>query len=72
VNLKNFPGACSKVGFLNSKCFVQDLRKSVENRIKFRKMHTKFFWIHGEKPYNFCKALPHFFLIVFARKIENL
>jgi hypothetical protein len=54
----------------NSKWLLLNLVKSIKNRRKVRKMQIQFFWIPGGQLYNFYKALPYFFLTVFAWNIE--
>jgi hypothetical protein len=54
VNLQKVPGTLVKSCIFNSSCVLQNLVKCIENRRKFRKMQTQFFWIAGEKYYHFC------------------
>jgi hypothetical protein len=49
-----FPGASAQNCIFNSIPHFLKLVKCVENRRKFRKMQTQFFWIRCEEYYNFC------------------
>jgi hypothetical protein len=63
---QKFSGTPVKNWIFNSVAVLLKLVKSGENRRKTKKLQTQFCWIPWDKPYNFCKERPWFFLIDYA------
>jgi hypothetical protein len=69
VSLKSFPGTPVKDRSQIVFDFWLNLVKCVENSRNCRKLRTQFFWIRGEKYYNFCYTHLVWFWIFLAWKI---
>jgi hypothetical protein len=70
VRFQIFAGSLARKSNFNSKRFILELVKSLENRRNFRKLQTQFFYIPGEEYYNFCYTHLGCFLIFLTLKIE--
>jgi hypothetical protein len=61
-----FAGSPTQKSNFNSIAILLELVKSLENRRKFEKLQTQFFYIPGEEHYNFCYTHLGCFLIFLA------